>query len=77
MNQNQDWVEQISADRARLRELNEWISNADVLGLSDKEVNVLVDEANEIEVGLESWSDYLADMEYLGRHDPDYFYDGP
>ena len=38
-------------------------------------VNILA-RLDEIAVEQEEWTNYLADMDHMARHDPDWFYDG-
>lgn len=71
---NQDWIEQ---DRARLRDIDTTLAQAEFLELSDEEVATLENEANELEGGLSDWATYQADLAHMGEHEPDYFYNGP
>jgi len=71
---NQDWIKQ---DRARLREIETYLREAEFLDLSDEEVATLENEANELEGGLSDWAAYQADLAHMAEHEPDYFYNGP
>jgi len=55
-----DWIEQ---DRARLREIETYLREAEFLDLSDEEVATLENEANEIEGALSDWAEYQIPMD--------------
>ena len=67
-----DWIEQ---DKARLRDIEIYLAEAEFLGLSDEEVATLENEANEIEGALseETAVASTAGRLFLG---PDSFFDG-
>jgi hypothetical protein len=71
---NQQDIESI---KSRIYEIREWISSRDTLGITPAEVVVLENKANDLEVQLQEWGDYLADMAHMSEYKPDYFYDGP
>ena len=55
-----DWMQQ---DRARLREIETYLREAEFLDLSDEEVAALENEANEIEGALSDWAEYQVPMD--------------
>lgn len=57
---NQDWIEQ---DKARLRDIDTYLAEAEFLGLSDEEVATLENEANEIEGALSDFAEYQVPMD--------------
>ena len=57
---NHDWIEQ---DKARLRDIETYLREAEFLDLSDEEVAALENEANEIEGGLSDWAEYQVPMD--------------
>jgi len=71
---NQQDIESI---KSRIYEIRGWISSRDTLGITPAEVVILEDKANDLEVQLQEWTDYLADMAHMSEYEPDYFYDGP
>ena len=57
---NQDWIEQ---DKARLRDIDTYLAEAEFLGLSDEEVATLENEANEIEGALSDLAEWQVPMD--------------
>ena len=57
---NQDWIEQ---DKARLRDIEIYLAEAEFLDLSDEEVATLENEANEIEGALSDFNEWLVPMD--------------
>ena len=55
-----DWIRQ---DRARLRDIEATLAEAEFLDLSDEEVANLENEANEIEGALSDWAEYQVPMD--------------
>ena len=64
--------DQIESDIARIAELRDWIANADSLCIPANEVAELEAEANQLEVELEDWDQWLADTAHMQQHEPDY-----
>jgi len=55
-----DWIEQ---DKARLRDIEIYLAEAEFLGLSDEEVATLENEANEIEGALSDFNEWSRPMD--------------
>ena len=55
-----DWIQQ---DRARLREIETYLREAEFLDLSSEEVAALENEANEIEGALSDWAEWQTPMD--------------
>ena len=54
------WIQQ---DRARLREIETYLREAEFLDLSSEEVAALENEANEIEGALSDWAEWQTPMD--------------
>ena len=55
-----DWIQQ---DRARLRDIEATLAEAEFLDLSDEEVATLENEANEIEGALSDFNEWRRPMD--------------
>ena len=55
-----DWIQQ---DRARLRDIEATLAEAEFLDLSDEEVATLENEANEIEGALSDFNEWSRPMD--------------